>query len=72
MQGESVAGTEAVTQAGAGVGAPRGPPPRRGVLPGSFLDLMMQATDKTTGKSFSDFEIANQVCHRGYHEEVLV
>ena len=36
--------------------------PRRGVLPGSFLDLMMQATDKTTGKCFSDFEIANQAC----------
>ena len=53
------------------MGATSGPPPRRGVLPGSFLDLMMQATDKTTGKSFSDFEIANQVCHRGYHEEVL-
>lgn len=72
MQGESVAGTEAVPQAGAAVGATSGPPPRRGVLPGSFLDLMMQATDKTTGKSFSDFEIANQVCHRAYHEEVLV
>ena len=38
-------------------------PPRRGVLPGSFLDLMMQATDKTTGNRFSDFEIANQACH---------
>ena len=36
--------------------------PRRGVLPGSFLDIMMQATDKTTGNCFSDFEIANQAC----------
>lgn len=54
------------------MGAMSGSPPRRGVLPGSFLDLMMQATDKTTGKSFSDFEIANQVCHRRYHEEALV
>ncbi len=36
--------------------------PRRGVLPGSFLDLMTRATDRTTGMGFTDFEIANQVC----------
>lgn len=34
---------------------------RRGVLPGSFLDLMMQAVDKTTGQGFTDYEIVNQV-----------
>ena len=34
---------------------------RRGVAPGSFLDLLMRATDRTTGRGFTDLEIANQV-----------
>ena len=34
---------------------------RRGVQPGSFIDLLMRAKDKTTGKGFTDMEIANQV-----------
>lgn len=33
---------------------------RRGVAPGSFLDLLMRATDRTTGRGFTDTEIANQ------------
>ena len=33
---------------------------RRGVAPGSFLDLLMHATDRTTGRGFTDLEIANQ------------
>lgn len=33
---------------------------RKGVAAGSFLDLLMRATDKTTGAGFSDIEIANQ------------
>lgn len=35
---------------------------RRGVQPGSFIDLLMRAKDKTTGRGFTDMEIANQVC----------
>lgn len=34
---------------------------RRGVQPGSFIDLLMRAKDKTTGQGFTDLEIANQV-----------
>ena len=33
---------------------------RRGVAPGSFLDLLMRATDRTTDRGFTDTEIANQ------------
>ncbi|CAL5225498.1 g8326 [Coccomyxa viridis] len=33
---------------------------RRGVQPGSFIDLLMRAKDKTTGQGFTDLEIANQ------------
>ena len=29
--------------------------------PGSFIDLLMRAKDKTTGQGFTDLEIANQV-----------
>lgn len=29
--------------------------------PGSFIDLLMRAKDKTTGQGFTDMEIANQV-----------
>lgn len=29
--------------------------------PGSFIDLLMRAKDKTTGEGFTDLEIANQV-----------
>ena len=28
---------------------------------GSFLDLLMRATDRTTGRGFTDVEVANQV-----------
>lgn len=31
--------------------------------PGSFIDLLMRAKDKTTGRGFTDMEIANQVIH---------
>ena len=34
---------------------------RSGVAPGSFLDLLMRASDRTTGRGFTDMEIANQV-----------
>ena len=33
---------------------------RRGVAPGSFVDLLVNATDKATGESFSDLERTNQ------------
>lgn len=33
---------------------------RKGVAPGSFLDLIMSAKDRTTGKAFTDLELANQ------------
>ncbi|CAL8467004.1 g6540 [Coccomyxa elongata] len=33
---------------------------RKGVAPGSFLDLLMSAKDRTTGKAFTDLELANQ------------
>jgi len=53
---------------GAGRGAPAPPAcgdaeaagPRRGIAPGSFLDLVMRARDRTTGRGFTDLEIANQ------------
>ena len=31
--------------------------------PGSFIDLLMRAKDKTTGRGFTDMEIANQVIY---------
>ena len=34
---------------------------RKGVAPGSFLDLLMRAKDRTTGRGFTDLELANQV-----------
>ena len=34
---------------------------RRGVAPGSFLDLLMRAKDRTTGRGFTDVELAAQV-----------
>ena len=34
---------------------------RKGVAPGSFLDLLMRAKDRTTGAGFTDLELANQV-----------
>ena len=37
---------------------------RRGVAPGSFIDLLLRSTDRTTGKGLTDYEIANQVAHR--------
>ena len=40
--------------------AGKGGDARRGVAPGSFLDLLMRATDRTTGRGFTDLEIANQ------------
>ena len=33
---------------------------RRGVAPGSFVDLLVNATDKTTGTSLTDLERTNQ------------
>jgi hypothetical protein len=33
------------------------------VQPGSFIDLLMRAKDKTTGRGFTDMEIANQVIY---------
>jgi hypothetical protein len=33
---------------------------RTGVAPGSFLDLLMSAKDRTTGRAFTDLELANQ------------
>ncbi|KAK9827982.1 hypothetical protein WJX81_005128 [Elliptochloris bilobata] len=42
-------------------GRARGGPVRRGVAPGSFLDLLMRAADRTTGRGFTDLEVANQV-----------
>jgi len=58
-------------QGGAGRGAPAPPArgdteaagPRRGIAPGSFLDLVMRARDRTTGHGFTDLEIANQARH---------
>ena len=44
----------------AGPGGPKGGTARRGVAPGSFLDLLMRATNRTTGRGFTDTEIANQ------------
>lgn len=38
-----------------------GAPVRSGVAPGSFLDLLMRGSDRTTGRGFTDMEIANQV-----------
>ncbi len=37
------------------------PGERRGVLPGSFVDLLVNATDKATGQSLTDIERTNQV-----------
>ena len=34
---------------------------RKGVAPGSFIDLLMRSKDRTTGQGFTDLEIANQV-----------
>jgi hypothetical protein len=34
---------------------------RRGVAPGSFVDLLVNATDKATGTSLTDLERTNQV-----------
>jgi hypothetical protein len=34
---------------------------RRGVSPGSFVDLLVNATDKATGQSLTDLERTNQV-----------
>ena len=33
---------------------------RRGVAPGSFVDLLVNATNKATGESLSDLERTNQ------------
>ena len=44
----------------AGPGGAKEGTARRGVAPGSFLDLLMRATDRTTGRGFTDTEIANQ------------
>ena len=52
------AASPAAAQGGPG-GAKEGTA-RRGVAPGSFLDLLMRATDRTTGRGFTDTEIANQ------------
>ena len=37
---------------------------RRGVAPGSFVDLLVNATDKATGTSLTDLERTNQVPSR--------
>lgn len=55
--GERAAST---TAAEGGPGEPKEGTARRGVAPGSFLDLLMRATDRTTGRGFTDTEIANQ------------
>lgn len=34
---------------------------RKGVAPGSFLDLLMHGKDRTTGEGFTDLALANQV-----------
>ena len=34
---------------------------RKGVAPGSFLDLLMRTKDRTTGRGFTDVELASQV-----------
>lgn len=34
---------------------------RKGVAPGSFIDLLVTAADRTTGRAFTDGEIAAQV-----------
>ena len=44
---------------------------RKGVAPGSFLDLLMRTKDRTTGRGFTDVELAAQVtpapaCMLGY------
>ena len=33
---------------------------RKGVAPGSFLDLLMRTKDRTTGRGFTDVELAAQ------------
>lgn len=38
---------------------------RGGVLPGSFIDILVQANDRTTGQALSDSQIASQVCLGG-------
>lgn len=35
--------------------------PRRGVQPGSFIDLLVKASDRATGQALSDSVIAQQV-----------
>ena len=49
-----------------GPGEPKEGTARRGVAPGSFLDLLMRATDRTTGRGFTDMEIANQARARAW------
>lgn len=34
---------------------------RRGVAPGSFIDLLVQAADRSTGQQLSNSQIASQV-----------
>ena len=40
---------------------------RRGVAPGSFIDLLVRANDRTTGSKFSDTELASQVRNLSDH-----
>ena len=35
-------------------------PAGKGVMPGSFIDVLCQATHKPTGRPFTDIEIAQQ------------
>ena len=34
---------------------------RAGVAPGSFVDLLVRGADRTTGRAFTDSQIASQV-----------
>lgn len=43
--------------------APQQTVAHKGVAPGSFMDLLLRSTDKTTSKGLTDYEIANQVTH---------
>ena len=43
--------------------APQQTVAHKGVAPGSFMDLLLRSTDKTTSKGLTDYEIANQVAH---------
>ena len=36
-------------------------PAGKGIMPGSFIDVLCQATHKSTGRPFTDIEIAQQV-----------